>query len=145
MVAQRNGVFGDIECTGLTVVDEAGKDAIFLAAGELGNSIVIYDKDKKKGKPAIMLNAFERENNLFVARQSGKGAVKLMGTEDRSAMFITGGGSGKATVSLQTTETQNQVSISDHYGNIRILLASGKWVDGVAVYDKAGNVEGRIP
>ena len=43
LVAQRNGVFDEIVCSKLTVVDEMGKVAIRSAALKTGHSILIFD------------------------------------------------------------------------------------------------------
>jgi hypothetical protein len=44
LIAQRNEVFGEIECTKLTVVDKSWKSAIELATDEDGSHIRINDK-----------------------------------------------------------------------------------------------------
>ena len=54
--AQSNGVFGEIQCTGLTVVDKDGKEAIILVAGKSGNGVYVKNKN---GKSAIVLVAIE--------------------------------------------------------------------------------------
>ena len=49
LIAQRNGVFDKIQCTGLTVVDEDGKMGVELYR----NSVLIKHAN---GKPAIQPN-----------------------------------------------------------------------------------------
>ena len=44
LIAQRDGVFGEIECTKLRVVDKAGKTAVRLSADENGNHVTVVDK-----------------------------------------------------------------------------------------------------
>ena len=56
LIAQRDGVFGEIECTRLTVFDKAGKAAILLYTNESGNHVVIADK---AGKLAVDLTAMK--------------------------------------------------------------------------------------
>ena len=62
LVAQRNSVFGEIECTGLTVVDTAGNPAVVLGAGEQLMS---------SGTPSIRV----KRNGVLVLDPSGKDAV----------------------------------------------------------------------
>ena len=40
--SQKNGVFDEIQCTQLTVVDKAGKKAILLNAMEEANHILLF-------------------------------------------------------------------------------------------------------
>ena len=42
--AQSNGVFDEITCRRLKIVDKLGRDAIILNAGEETNSMLIFDK-----------------------------------------------------------------------------------------------------
>lgn len=44
LIALNNGVFDEIQCTQLTVVDKAGKKAIVLNAMEEANHIMLFDK-----------------------------------------------------------------------------------------------------
>ena len=44
LIAQRNGVFDEIECSKLTVVDKTGKPAVLLATSGTGSSVTVFDK-----------------------------------------------------------------------------------------------------
>ena len=61
--AQRNGVFDEITCRSLKVVDKEGKPAVMLASGEGRNMIGIYDLN---GKPAVGLASEEDANRIGI-------------------------------------------------------------------------------
>ncbi len=85
--ARSNGVFDEIQCTKLTVVDKAGKDAIVLKPHPLsfGNEILIFAPD---GKEAIRLSAGRLVNSIGINNQAGKRQVGLSAFTDRNLMFI---------------------------------------------------------
>ena len=72
LTAQRNGVFGEIECTELTVVDTAGNPVVVLGASEQlmssgttpvrvkRNGVLVLDPS---GKDAVFLSANEGMNS----------------------------------------------------------------------------------
>ncbi len=74
LIAQGDGVFGDIQCTGLTVVNRSGAPAIVLRADETGNSIDVADK---LGEPAVLLRTSELANRVIVRNPSGKEGIRL--------------------------------------------------------------------
>ena len=75
LIAQRAALSGEIQCTGLTVVDASGEPAIILRTDEtLSNGVVIHNPG---GTPAVLLVADETGNNLAVADKSGEPAVLL--------------------------------------------------------------------
>ncbi|MCE2394909.1 hypothetical protein J4G02_10025 [Candidatus Poribacteria bacterium] len=78
LIAQRDGVFGEIECTELIVVDKAGKTAVHLSAREDGNGIAVYDT---AGQKAITLTAVELGNSVTVCDKAGKAVVDLIAIE----------------------------------------------------------------
>ena len=45
--AQSNGVFGEIVCKKLTLVDKEGKMAVALRSGGEGNGVIVFDKAGK--------------------------------------------------------------------------------------------------
>lgn len=59
--AQNNGVFDEIMCKKLTIVDGKGNKSIVLGSGSTGNGIIVIDK---KGKKSIILMADEIRNSL---------------------------------------------------------------------------------
>ena len=78
LIAQGDGVFDEIKCTKLIVVDKAGKTAIHLSAREDGNGIAVYDT---AGQKAIALTAVELGNSVTVYDKTGKAVVDLMAIE----------------------------------------------------------------
>ena len=77
--AQRNGVFGEIQCTKLTVVDNMGRPAVVLASSEEGNVIALAGK---QGKAAIGLLSHEDVgNSLTICNKQGEEVVMLHSTE----------------------------------------------------------------
>ena len=82
--AQNNGVFDQITCNGLIVLDKAGKEAIALAAAEVGNVVVVFDK---AGKQAVGLAAAENTNGLMVHGKAGNEAI-IVGTSEEYANVI---------------------------------------------------------
>ena len=79
LIAQRAGVFGEIQCTSLTVVDNDGKVAVVLEADkEVGNGVTVFDKH---GKPAIDLVADEM-NGVAIFDEHSKVAVALVADKE---------------------------------------------------------------
>ena len=68
LIAQRDGVFGEIECTKLRVVDKAGKTAVLLATTEDGNYVTVTNKAEE---PAITLIADEVTNRVTIHNKVG--------------------------------------------------------------------------
>ena len=95
LIAQRNGVFDEIQCSKLTVVDEMGKVAIRLAALETSNSVMIYDAN---GKPAIRLAALQTRNSVMVHD-----------SDERKASIAISDDNGKYVVHLAADETRNRL------------------------------------
>ena len=73
------GVWGEIQCTGLTVVDMSGTPAIVLRTDEtLGNGIVLHNP---AGMPAVLFVTDETGNSVAVVDKSGESAVLLRTSE----------------------------------------------------------------
>ena len=52
LIAQKDDVFGDIQCTGLTVVDKQGNVAVALDTDEHGGVVRVYDKQGRRKRIA---------------------------------------------------------------------------------------------
>ena len=85
LIAQGDGVFDEIKCTKLTVVDKAGKPAVALATSEDGNRVTVTDK---AGKPAFVLSTDEEGNRVTVADKAGKPAVALAANKDGNHVVV---------------------------------------------------------
>lgn len=72
LIAQRDGVFGEIQCTRLTVVDKAGNVAVFLGTfeeqGRWLSGVNIYDK---RGKVAVALGTDKNGNGIGIYDKTG--------------------------------------------------------------------------
>ena len=64
LIAQRNGVFDEIQCSKLTVVDKNGNEGVILVGLEEGNGVIIFDEN---GKTAIELSAFASKPQFYNA------------------------------------------------------------------------------
>ena len=97
--AQSNGVFDEITCRSLKVVDKHGKNAIWLESNDIANGITVYDKYGKRG---VILGTY---------------TDKLKGVEKaHNAIDIK---HGKAGVSLTASESGNEVVIFDKVGKVK--------------------------
>ena len=67
-IAQRDGVFGEIECTGLKVVDKYGKTGIDLASTDDGNIVTFRGQS---GKAGVVLSTVDKGNIVAVHDQHG--------------------------------------------------------------------------
>ena len=128
LVAEKNGVFDEIVCTKLTVVDKAGKEGIVLRLiSPMLNSITIFDPET--GKKAVDLSASLTDNNVMVFHREGKRAAALRA--------IGSGESPNARI-LYAEEMGNGVSVYDREGNLAARLGSDEASNSLDVYDKVG-------
>lgn len=122
LIAQRNGVFDDITCRMLIVVDEAGKPAISLSASELfGNVIQISNKEGI----AIALAASEDKNVILVQDKAGKGGLHFNASADENVIRLIDK-AGKAAVNLVTDRNGNGITVNvpGKDGNAAIILGA---------------------
>ena len=112
--AQSNGVFDEIQCNKLTVVDRWARPAIILYAVEHGNGILV---NNTADEPTLFLVASEDEHSLIFANTVGNPAVRLMSNKEEG----------------------NRISVIDNAGKEAVLLHGGETGNGVFVRDKAGD------
>ena len=78
LIAQRNGVFDEIQCTKLTVVDNMGKTAVVLGSSEESNAVLVLDK---QGEVAVTLSAnmlnMLSGNEVIIHDAVGNSAINL--------------------------------------------------------------------
>ena len=120
--AQNNGVFDDITCRMLVVVDQAGKPAISLTASELfGNVIQISDKEDI----AITLAASEDSNVILVQDKAGNGGLYFNASADENIIRLIDK-AGKAAVNLVTDRNGNGITVNvpGKDGNAAIVLGA---------------------
>ena len=121
LIALNNGVFDEIQCRQLTVVDKAGKKAIVLNAMEEANHIMVFDQ---KETPALHLWASEGQHSIGVLDKVGQTAV-----------------------SLRALESGNGLSIHDKAGKIalNLFVTQTPMGNGIVVYNQEGNIKWAIP
>ena len=170
LIAQRNGVFDEIECSKLTVVDKSGERAIDLSTNPLGRSITVYDTS---GKPAVDLTAHGAAygmtigNTVTLYDREGKQRVGLLADEESSIVYLkdksgnTGVGLAseednvitvydklsKPVVTLHSADIMgNGMLIMDKAGSTAIQLESGTtYGNSISVWDKAGQISWSTP
>ena len=162
LIAQRRGVFDEIECSRLTVVDKNGAPAIVLLHDEtLGNSISLVDKagniaasfyvsDRMNGlsimnlgaTPAASINSTENGNNLTLYNDTGKDAITLDVAHALGRIIGVFNEQGKAAIGLSSLieRDSNFLSLQDKAGKNVIELVSDVTGTGMRIYDTAGNV-----
>ncbi len=113
--AQNNGVFDQITCNGLIVLDKAGKRAVALGAAEVGNAVVVFDK---AGKEAVALGAADFGNTVTVFDKAGKGAVGLAAGENTNGLVVHGKAGNEEIVVGTSEEYANVIQIIDRAGNV---------------------------
>lgn len=113
--AQNNGVFDQITCNGLIVLDKAGKRAVALGAAEVGNAVVVFDK---AGKEAVALGAADFGNTVTVFDKAGKGAVGLAAGENTNGLVVHGKAGNEEIIVGTSEEYANVIQIIDRVGNV---------------------------
>ena len=108
LIAQRDDVFGDIQCTGLTVVDKQGNVGVLLATGEGGGLVGVFGKDGES-----------------VGVEHG-GFVGVYGKDGGSASMTTDEDGGRIVVANNQGKTRAVMGINE-FGN-----------GGVSTWDKNG-------
>lgn len=93
-VTAQKDKFGEIECTKLTVVDEAGQQNVVIAGGENGGLVTVSGKD---GKPAVDLRAYVHGGFIVVHSRGWKGVAGFGG---KGKVFLGVDGRGDGFVSI---------------------------------------------
>ena len=138
IIAQRAGVFGEIECTGLKVVDKHGKTAIELGSYESGNEVTLFDKS---GKVGVVLGAIDGWANVVNIhdRSAGKPGIALQSIDQGNTVYVYDrSGSEKPGIYLQSIDQGNEVTLLDKSGKVGVNLAAIDGINGVSVHDTYG-------
>ena len=142
LIAQREDVLGNINCTSLTVVDTSGAPAIVLRTDEtLGNGVVIHNPT---GTPAVLLVADDTGNSLAVADKSGEPAV-LLRTSDLANRVIVRNPSGKDGVRLSAGKVTNRVTVYNPEETNAVQLYADEVANRVSVHNKVGIIRWEAP
>ena len=83
--AQNNGVFNEITCRELTVVDEKGNKAIKLASHSDIHTIMI---GVDASESSILLGCFPWTNTISISNETGKRAIELDSEPDANGIYI---------------------------------------------------------
>ena len=142
LIAQRNGVFGEVVCTRLTVVDKHGRTAIDLESTEKANSILLIDKADNLAVSLSAIRAYGKyaaSHGVAVYDQAGKNAVVLNSTPVSNTVHVYREDKFGVVLHAETL-LGNHVTVQDQKGNTVVdLQAAGRAPNGVFVLDKAGN------
>ena len=140
LIAQRNGVFGDIECTGLTVVNEEGKQVIELGSSTTDQGLVeVRDKNGKKG---IRLIAGEDGSSVIVAAPGGRDwAVSLSSEKTTNSILMRW--RGQTAVHLRADD--DACAIGFGIGAPTLVVGTDENRDGIALYTPHGRLRSAWP
>ena len=121
-VAQSNGVFDEIICSKLIVVDNEGRGAIQLSTEEEDRFVRLYDTE---GNALVALAAKPQTRALIMADRNGAPAITLMSMMDG---------------------IDNSISVRDKNGQNALAMT---YIDGMGntmmIYDAAGEPLWRAP
>jgi hypothetical protein len=135
--AQSNGVFDEIQCSRLSVVNGRGESRV-----EIGPSnITVYDQENKE---AIVLRITPVFGNQIVIYKEGKFGCWLEASEIGNSMKLFNQ-DGSWGVNLLATDFANGVAVLDKDGEQVLGLVSDKDGDRIIVHDKAGNMRWEAP
>lgn len=140
LVAQRNGVFGDIECTGLTVVNEEGKQVIEFGSSTKGEGM--FDVRDKNGKRGIRLIAGEEGNSVMLAAPGGRDKAVSISSEQTTNSILMNWRGQPATV-LRADD--DACSISFGIGPPTLIVGTTVNRDGIALYTPHGRLRSSWP
>lgn len=142
LIAQRNGMLGEIQCTSLTVVDMLGEPAIILRTDEaLGNGVVIHNP---AGTPALLFVADETGNSIAVTNKSGEPTV-LLRTSELANRVIVRNPSGKDGVRLSAGKMTNRVTVYNPEETNAVQLYADELTNRVSVHNKVGMIRWEAP
>ena len=138
LVAQRNGVFDEIECYGLTVMNRNGEPAVILGSGSEGeNGIILYNET---GTPAASLHSADGKTLLSIMNEDGKLALLLGRLEKRNDITLFNEKGELAITSVVADGLMRMISVYHESGKEAVSMSSLPALDhnSVAVYDRAG-------
>lgn len=140
--AQRNGVFDEIECSKLTVVNKSGERAIDLSTNLLGNTITVYDRE---GNQRVGLLVDDESSIVYLKNKLGNTGVGLASEEDN--VITVYDKLSKPAVTLHSADMMgNGMLITDKAGSTAIQLESGTaYGNSISVWDKAGKISWSAP
>ena len=167
LVAQNDGLFDEIQCSRLTVVDNYGKPAVILSSNEVdGNFMLLYNLAGKRaavlladdnraklslynqaGKDAVRLESFDGSRDIALYDESGNKAIGLIAAEDFGRMVQVFNKEGKLAVELLALSepATNAIHVRDEAEQPAIGLFSDTRSNRVKIFDMEGNVRWKAP
>ena len=141
--AQSNGVFGEIQCSKLTVVNEAGRTAIDLTSSqEKGNALILFSP---AGRTAVALHTDGKVASIGMSNNGGEGVV-LFCSEDANGLQIFDEADESAITVVAAKGLGRVVTVSNEAGGHAVKLSSYDDLgNGVSVYDSTGNITWTAP
>ena len=136
--AQSNGVFDEIECRRLVVIDEQGKDAIALATTkEEGNGIIIFHPEGKQG---LVFRSSDDASNITAHNPQGQAVAILAAAEKLSALQLMYD-DGEGAVSFAALGSIGSIlTVSGKESEAKIQLQSNNIIGtNIEIKDSAGN------
>ena len=138
--AQNNGVFDEITCRSLNVVDENGNRGIFLLATEDLNTIHIGGNNPGGGGISLTTRHFEGtdpDNSILIHDEAGNTAIKLEAKEHQNYVQVFDN-AGKEAIILRSHENANSILVFDTVGEPAILLSAIESENHLFVVRKGG-------
>ena len=159
LIAQDNGVFDEIICNRLIVLNQQGKPAILLTSTDKGN---IFGMMNPQGNKAISLTSTDDENTLMIITPAGKGGCLIDSSNHSNSLTLLQednigialeSGPGMRYITLLNAEQQPLINLIGHDSGtslIELTTSTDKKAvllesrfDGssndMVLYDKLGN------
>ena len=130
LVAQRNGVFDEIVCTGLTVVNHAGKRMIELISAEDTNMIRLLDK---AGTAQMTLSIRDEANSIIISNKKNRGiGIWLISEVEKDNQILL--------YDPEDYSNHQHIALRSHDGHSLVVL--GHRGKGITLYnsEKQGNL-----
>ena len=128
--AQSNGVFDEVVCTGLTVVNHAGKRMIELISAEDTNMIRLLDK---AGTPQMALSISGQANSIMISNKKNRGiGIWLISEDDKDNQVLL--------YDPEDNSNHQHIALRSHDGHSLVVL--GHRGKGITLYnsEKLGNL-----
>ena len=135
IIAQHNGVFDEIQCNRLIVVDKAGYHAITLDTTEYGNNVAVRNKDGNS--VSIGTSGSGSGSGMVVFNKEGNIAISLSANESNNNMVIYK--ENNTAVRLSNTEHGGRIDVFNNEGENRATMSVNEYGNGaVSTWDKNG-------